>query len=136
MSNFIYGKAKEAFFKGEINIESNDFKVCFIQTNNYTPSENTDEFLSDIPTLAKVYKSSSLSNITNVLGTLDANDLSENYNGSAFQAIVLYQHGTTDAESRLISFIDESEGLPFPGTLQPSTIALQWNNDSTKIITI
>jgi hypothetical protein len=136
MANFIYGKAKEAFFKGEINIESNDFKVCFIQTANYTPNEDADEFLSDIPTLSKVYKSSALSNITSVLGTLDANDLSENYNGSSFEALVLYQHGSTDAESRLISFIDESEGLPFPGTLNPSTIAIQWNNDSTKIITI
>jgi hypothetical protein len=134
MSNFIYKKAKEAFLNGDIDLNSNDIKVAFIKTLLYTPNLNSDEFLSDIPTLAKVYKSNALDNVSTTLGVLDADDLIANYNGNAFEAIVLYQYGTTDSDSRLISYIDTSEGLPFPGTADSSTISLQWDNTSTKII--
>lgn len=136
MSNFIYSKAKQAMLNGDIDLGANNFKVAFIKTSQYSPNANSDEFLSDISTQAKVYKSTALSNISTSLGVLDADDLTVNYDGSAFQAIVLYQYGTSDSDSRLLAFIDTSEGLPFPGTLEPSSLALQWNNSSTKIISL
>ena len=134
MSNFIYGKAKQAFLNGDIDLGTNALKVAFIKTSLYTPSANTDEFLSDIPTAAKVYRSSGLSNVSTLLGTIDAEDFNAEYDGSAFQAIVMYQYGTSDSDSRLVAFLDTSEGLPFPGTLDSTILSLQWNNTSTKII--
>jgi len=136
MANFIYKKSKEALFKGGIDITTKSFKTAFIKTTVYTPNQNTDEFLSTIPSSAIVYRSSTLSNLTNVLGTLDANDLTEVYDGQPFQAIVLYQVGTTDANSRLISFIDDSPGLPFSGTADATTLTLSWDNTATKIISL
>lgn len=136
MSNFIYKKAKEAFLNGDIDLNSNDFKVAFIKTSLYTPNINVDQFLSDIPTAAKIYKSSAVANVSTTLGILDADDLIVNYGGDSFQAIILYQYGTSDFDSRLIAFIDSSEGLPFPGTADPTSIAIQWNNSSTKIISL
>jgi hypothetical protein len=136
MANFIYGKAKQAMLSGDIDLGSTNLKVAFIKTTLYTPSQNTHEFLSDIPTAAKVYKSSALQNVSNTLGVLDADDINITYNGSAFEAIVLYQYGTSDSDSRLIAFVDTSEGLPFPGTLDASSLLLSWNNTSTKIISL
>lgn len=136
MANFIYGKAKQAMLSGDIDLGSTNLKVAFIKTGLYTPNQNTHEFLSDIATAAKVYKSSALQNVSNALGVLDADDITINYDGSAFEAIVLYQYGTSDSDSRLIAFIDTSEGLPFPGTLDASSLLLRWNDTSTKIISL
>jgi hypothetical protein len=136
MANFIYSKAKQAMLSGDIDLGSTNLKVAFIKTALYTPNQNTHEFLSDIATAAKVYRSSALQNVSNTLGVLDADDISISYDGSAFEAIALYQYGTSDSDSRLIAFIDTSEGLPFPGTLDTSALLLKWNDTSTKIISL
>ena len=136
MANFVYKKAKESMLSGEINLSANSLKVAFVDTSLYTPNQDTDEFLSIIPTAAKKYRSEPLSNVSNDLGVLDADDLTIVYDGSSFNAIVFYQYGTTDSNSRLIAFIDNSEGLPFAGTAEASPITIQWNNTSTKIISL
>jgi hypothetical protein len=136
MANFIYGKAKESMLSGELNLTTNALKVAFIETSLYTPNQNQDEFMSDIPTAAKKYRSSALSNVSNSLGVLDADDLTIIHDGVAFDAIVFYQYGTADSDSRLIAFIDTSEGIPFAGTAEPSSITIQWNNSPTKIISL
>ena len=136
MANFVYKKAKESMLSGEINLSANSLKVAFIDTSLYTPNQNTDEFLSVIPTAAKKYRSAALSNVSNNLGVLDADDLTIVHDGAAFNAIVFYQYGTADSDSRLIAFIDDSEGLPFAGTTDSSSMTLQWNNSSTKIISL
>ena len=136
MANFVYKKAKESMLSGEINLSANSLKVAFIDTSLYTPNQNTDEFLSVIPTAAKKYRSAALSNVSNNLGVLDADDLTIVHDGAEFNAIVFYQYGTADSDSRLIAFIDDSEGLPFAGTTESSSMTLQWNNSSTKIISL
>ena len=136
MANFVYGKAKESMLSGELDLVTNSVKVAFIDASLYTPNQNQDEFLSDIPDEAKRYRSSALSNVSNTLGVLDADDINITYDGTPFDAIVFYQYGTSDLDSRLIAFIDDSEGVPFSGTAEPVDIALQWNNSSTKIISL
>jgi len=136
MANFVYGKAKESMLSGELDLVTNGVKVAFIETSLYTPNQNQDELLSDIPDEAKKYRSSALSNVSNTLGVLDADDITITYNGTPFSAIVFYEYGTSDSDSRLIAFIDDSEGLPFTGTTEAIDIALQWNNSSTKIISL
>ena len=136
MANFIYKKAKESMLSGELNLVTNSLKVAFLDTSFYTPNQNTDEFLSDVPTAAKKYRSSALSNVSNDLGVLDADDLTIIHDGTPFNAIVFYQFGTVDSDSRLIAFIDDSEGLPFSGTADSSAMTLQWNNSLTKIISL
>jgi hypothetical protein len=136
MANFVYKKAKESMLSGELNLVTNSLKVAFLDTSFYTPNQNTDEFLSDVPTAAKKYRSSALSNVSNDLGVLDADDLTIIHSGVPFNAIVFYQFGTVDSDSRLIAFIDSSEGLPFSGTAEPSAMTLQWNNSLTKIISL
>jgi hypothetical protein len=113
MSNFIYKKAKQALLNGQISA-GNSIKVAFLDTSIYTANENSDEFISDIPSSAIKHRSNALENVTSLLGTLDANDLLvDGYSGQPFQAIALYQSGSSDNNSRLICYIDDSEGLPF-----------------------
>ena len=71
MSNFVYPKTKQAILNGEINFSSNQFKVLLVDSSQYTPNQQTDEFLSDINLNARVYTTSSISNLTNTLGTID-----------------------------------------------------------------
>lgn len=137
MSNFVYPKTKEAILNGNINFSGNQFKLLLINSSNYTPNQTTDQFVSDIPSNAKVYTTSAISNLTNNSGTVDADDVSitlpSNY---AFEAIVLFQQGTSDANSRLIMYIDTAEGLPFVNTLEQTSMSIVWSNTSTKILSI
>lgn len=136
MANFIYGKAKESLLKGQINLLQNDLKVLLVN-QSYIPSVNDDEFVSHISSSYIKNRSNNLTNVSVTLGTIDAEDITiSDHDGSAFKAIVLYQVGTSDADSRLISYIDTSSGLPFEGTSFNLPVTIVWNNSSTKIISI
>lgn len=136
MANFIYKKAKEGMLNGQIDIDSTNLKVVFIDTSKYSANEDINQFLSDIPSNARVHTSLALGNVSTTLGVLDADDMAMTYDGLSFQAIVLCQTGSTDENSRLISFIDTSEGLPFAQTSESVSLLIRWDNTSTKIITI
>ena len=137
MSNFIYKKAKQALLNGDIAIDTNDLKILFVDTATYTANENTDEFVSDISSSAIKDRSIALTNKTTTNGTLDADDVHTSaYVGNSFNAIILYQVGSSDENSRLISYIDTSDGLPFEGSNSPLGVTINWSNDSNKILSI
>jgi hypothetical protein len=137
MANFIYKKAKQALLNGDIAVDTNDLKILFIDTSTYTADQTADEFVSDIASSAIKGRSNALANKTTTNGVLDANDLEvPAYTGAAFNAIVLYQVGASDSNSRLIFFIDTSEGLPFEGSNAALGITINWSNDSNKILSI
>lgn len=137
MPNFIYGKAKESLFKGEINLLSNFIKVLFIDSQNYTPAQNIDQFVSDVPESAIKKRSNPLQNVTNNLGVIDAQDLVEiDYSGSPFDALILYLDHADDSSARLLAYIDSSVGLPFSGSSSVIPVTIVWDNGPTKIIAI
>lgn len=137
MSNFIYKKAKQALLNGDIAVDTNDLKILFIDTTTYTANENSDEFVSDITSSAIKARSAALTNKTTTNGVLDADDVqTAAYPGDAFDAIVLYQAGSSDANSRLIFYIDTSDGLPFDGSNSALGVTINWSNDSNKILSI
>ena len=136
MANFIYGKAKQAFLNGLIDLSNDQIDILFVNSN-YVPSVNSDEFVSHIGNANITTPAINLTNVTNVLGTVDANDvLVHDYPGSAFKAVVIFAQGTTASNSRLIAYIDTATGLPFSGTNETIDITISWNNDSNKIISI
>jgi hypothetical protein len=136
MSNFIYGKAKEAFLNGLIDMSNDQIDLIFVK-NTYVPSINSDEFVSDIGVENITTTPIELTNVTNTLGVIDANDVFINgYLGTAFKAVVIFQAKTSASDSRLIAYIDTSEGLPFSGTNEIIDITIAWSNDSSKIISI
>jgi len=137
LANFIYKKAKQAILNGQINISANQYKVLFLKNSLYTPNQNLDEFVSDIPSSAIAERSSNIPNITNTLGVIDGDDIIiDNYNGGTFEAIAFYQVGSSDSSSRLIFYIDTSEGLPYVVTANNTTVTILWSNEINKILAI
>jgi S1-C subfamily serine protease len=136
MANFIYGKAKESLLNGQFNISSDSLKVLLV-TQSYVPNQNTDQFVSNISGSYIKQRTSSLTNVTNTLGVIDAdNILVSNYDGSAFKALVIYKDSGTDATSRLLAYIDTATGIPFLGINATTDITINWSNGSNKIISL
>lgn len=137
MANTFYTKAKQALLEGKIDILTKNFKVLFVNKSLYTPNFLTNQFVSDIPSSAIVFRSSNLTGLDGSSGILDADDVLESsFPGTGFDAIILYQVGASDASSLLLFFIDESEGLPFTGTGESLLLTLQWNNNSGRILNL
>lgn len=136
MANFIYGKAKQSLLNGEFNISSDSLKVLLV-TESYVPNQNIDQFVSNISGSYIKQRTSSLTNVTNTLGVIDAdNVLVSNYDGSAFKALVIYKDSGTDATSRLLAYIDTATGIPFLGINATTDITINWSNGSNKIISL
>jgi len=136
VANFIYGKAKQSLLNGEFNISSDSLKVLLV-TDSYVPNENVDQFVSNISSSYIKQRTSSLANVTNTLGTIDANDITVvQYSGLAFKALVIYKDSGTDSTSRLLAYIDTATGIPFLGINAVTDITINWSNGSNKIISL
>ena len=136
MANFVYGKAKQALLNGQINVLSNSLKILIVDSS-YVPSANSDEYVSNINSTYIKNRSEVIQNVTNTLGTLNADDAMVTvHDGAAFKAIVLYENGTSDSNSRLIAYIDTSTGLPFAGVNFSLPITIVWSNDLSKILSL
>ena len=136
MANFIYGKAKQSLLNGEFNISSDSLKVLLV-TDSYVPSQNTDQFVSNISGSYIKERTSSLTNVTNILGVIDADDVTvAEYSGLAFKALVIYKDSGTDSTSRLLAYIDTATGIPFLGINAVTNITINWSNSSNKIISL
>jgi hypothetical protein len=137
MSNFVYKKAKEAILNGQINFSSNQFKLLFVKTANYTALESSHEFLSSIESNAIAATSGVIIGVTNTLGVIDASDVSVYLQANTtFEAIILFQSTGNNATSRLLFYIDTGFNLPFTGSPLDSSISIVWENNSTKILSL
>jgi len=136
MANFVYSKAKQALLRGEINTNSSNYRVALLNKNNYTPDALTDQYLSQIPQNAIVGTSDNLSNITSINGVLDASNIDISHNGTAFDSLVFYQVGSSNANSILLFYLDNSSGLPFEGSNLPLSITINWSDSNTKILAL
>ena len=136
MANFVFTKAKQALLNGEINVSASNYKAAFLNKSLYIPSQLNDEYVSQIPANAIVGRSNNISNITNINGVLDADDVSINHDGAAFDAFVVYQVGSNDSNSRLFFYIDNSTGLPFEGSNSSLIVTINWSDTANKILAL
>lgn len=136
MANIVYTKAKEAMLNGGINVSASNYKLLLINKNQYTLNISSDQFVSDIPSNAIKGVSTNLVNVTSTNGILNADDITIDHNGQPFDAVALYQVGSSNSNSRLILFIDDSEGLPFEGTNSSISITIFWSDTVSKILSL
>lgn len=136
MANAVYVKAKQSLLNGEINTSSSNYKVLLLDKDLYTVNLSTDQYVSDIPSNAIKGTSNNLSNVTSTNGILDADDISISHNGSSFNAMAMYQVGSSNANSRLIMYIDNSDGLPFEGSNSSIAITIFWSDTVNKILSL
>lgn len=134
MANFLYDKAREKFLNGEISWTSNDIKVMLV-SNAYTPSQNSDESLANIPSGARIKSSSNLTNKTSLNGVAGAADvvLTDMPNNVTVNAFVLYKDtNSNEASKSLIAYIDTAAGA-LPTTTTTSEFKIIWNTGANKI---
>lgn len=127
MANALYEKAREGFLSGQINFSSDNIKAVLVDTGSYTANLNTDQYLSDIPSGARVATSGNLSSKTVANGVADAADVTFTaVTGASVEAVVLYKDTGTASTSRLICYIDSgASGIPI--TPNGGDIATAWN---------
>ncbi len=132
MANALYDFGRNGFLAGTINWLSSPVWAVLVDTGLYTVNLATDQYLSAIPTGARVSTAGPLTGVTAVAGVADAADQSFTaVSGATVEAIVLYVSTGVDATSQLIAYIDTATGLPF--TPSGGNVAIQWDDGSNKI---
>ena len=132
MANALYDKARQAFLEGSIAWLTDTIKAVLVDTGAYTPNLATHQFLSDIPSGARIYTSVALTGKTSTNGVADANDLTDTaVTGVSCEALVLIKDTGSAATSPLIAYIDTATGLPV--TPSGGDILITWDNGANKI---
>lgn len=132
MSNALYTKAKQGLIDGSIDLDTDTIKVVFVDGADYTPNLATHQYLSAIPSAARIATSGALQNKTVTDGVFDADDIVvASVSGDQFEYIVLYKDTGVEGTSRLILLIDTATGLPC--TPNGSDITIQWPSGADKI---
>lgn len=132
MANSLYAKARQKFLEGQINWLTDDIRAILVDAGAYTASVATHEFLSDIPSAARIAGPVALTGKTSVDGAADANDVTfSSVSGPSIEAIVIYRAGTGDSDSALIHYADSGTGIPI--TPNSGNIICTWDNGVNKI---
>lgn len=121
MANALYDRGRDNFAKGKINWIADDIRILLIDVADYAANITVDEFLTDIPPVARVAEAQLLTRTTLGEGTVSAaNPLFTAVTGDQSEALVVYKRvestvtpGTTnEGASLLIEYIDNAPGLP------------------------
>lgn len=113
MSNQWYGKGRQKFGEAGINWTADNIKAVLVDVADYAVAIDTHEFLSDIPSIARVATSPNMGSKTNILGVFDVGDFAFALaSGDPSEAIVWYKDTGSAATSPLILYIDTSPNLP------------------------
>jgi hypothetical protein len=111
MANALYPKAKEAFLNADIDMATDTITIALVDTGNYT-FDSGHQFRSDVSDSA-VISSTDLLNKTMTNGVFDADDATfTSVTGANCEALIIFQNTGSQANSRLIAFIDSATGLP------------------------
>jgi hypothetical protein len=106
MANTIYPKCKEALWKGLIDLSTATVKAVLIDLADYAYNA-AHEFLSDVPSAARVATSPALTTKTFTNGVFDADDTSfATVTGDQSEAVIFFVDTGSAATSRLICFDD------------------------------
>lgn len=132
MSNALYDKGREKFLNADIDWAADNIKAVLVDAGQYTINLATHEFLSDIPSGARIATSANLTGKTSTAGVADADDVVFTaVSGVQSELVVLYKDTGSAATSALICAIDTATGLPV--TPNGGNINVVWDNGANKI---
>jgi hypothetical protein len=124
--NVVYPKWKEAIIQGAANSSlAGTVKAYLIDVGSYTYNA-AHQFLTDVPSGARIGTAVTLASKTYLAGVFDAADLTfPTVSGTTVEAVIFVIDTGVEATSRLVAYIDSATGLPFTpsGIDQP----LVWN---------
>lgn len=132
MANSLYDAGRSGFLSGDIDWDANNIKVVLVDNGAYTVNLGSHQFLSDIPSGARIATSGNLASKTTTAGVADAADVTFTaVTGTSVESFVIYQDTGTATTSRLIAYVDTATGLPI--TPNSGDITLVWDNGANKI---
>ena len=132
MADYLYGKGRESFLKGEISWSGDDIRAVLVDGGDYTPVQDTDQYHDAIAGGGIVATSGNFSGKTTALGVADADDVVfSSVSGAECEYFIPYQHTGTSGTSRLIAKIDSYSGLPV--TPSGANITFTLPNDANKL---
>ncbi len=132
MADGMFSKGREKFLRGEISWNTDTIKVQLIDTGNYTPSLGTHEFLSAVPSSARIGAAVTLASKTTTDGVADAADVTfTGVTGNTVEAYLVYKDTGVEGSSALIAWFDSSSGLPL--TPNGGNVNLTFDNGAFKI---
>jgi hypothetical protein len=132
MANALYDLGRQGFLDGSIDWDTDTIRCVLLDTGAYTVNLTTDEFLSDIPSGARIATSGTLASKTVSAGVADAADATFSaVTGTTCEALAVFKDTGSAATSRLIAYIDTATGLPV--TPNGTDVNVAWGNTSTKI---
>ena len=135
MANTLYDFARQRFLEAQINWMSDVVKVILVDTGAYTPQTAVHQYLSDIPTSARIAGPVTLTAKSTTGGAADAADITFTaVSGVSIEAIIIYVDTGAEATSPLIAFIDTANGLPI--TPNGGDIIVTWDNGTNKIFKV
>ena len=135
MANTLYDAARKRFLEAQINWMTDTVKVILVDTGAYTPQTSVHQYLSDIPTSARIAGPVTLTAKSTTGGAADAADITFTaVSGASIEAIIIYVDSGTEATSPLIAFIDTATGLPI--TPNGGDIIVTWDNGTNKIFKV
>ena len=135
MANTLYDFARQRFLEAQINWMTDTVKVILVDTGAYTPQTSIHQYLSDIPTSARIAGPVTLTAKSTTGGAADAADITFTaVSGASIEAIIIYVDSGTEATSPLIAFIDTATGLPI--TPNGGDIIVTWDNGTNKIFKV
>lgn len=131
MANALYGLGRAAFANAGIAWLTDTIKVALVDAGVYTVAIDTHAFLSSLSGV--VGTAGTLASKTNVLGVLDAADLTFTaVTGATVEALVIYKDTGVAGTSQLIAYIDTATNLPV--TPNGGDIVVAWDNGANKIL--
>ena len=134
MANALFQKAVEAAQKARpMNLLAGNIKAVLIDTGAYTVDLANHEFLSDIPSGARIGTPVALSNKSITARVFNADPISITGLSSppTCEAIVLFEDTGTASTSPLLVWIDTATGLPTSTGITQANIA--WYTGADKI---
>ena len=135
MANTLYDFARQRFLEAQINWMSDVIKVILVDSGAYTAQTSVHQYLSDIPTSARIAGPVTLTAKSTTGGAADAADITFTaVSGASIEAIIIYVDTGTEATSPLIAYIDTATGLPI--TPNGGDIIVTWDNGTNKIFKV
>ena len=135
MANTLYDAARQRFLEGQFNWLTDTIKVLLVDTGAYSVVTGTHQYLSDIPTSARIAGPVTLTAKTTTGGAADGADVTfPSVTGASIEAIVIYSDSGTESTSPLIAYIDTATGLPI--TPNGGDIIVTWDNGVNKIFRV
>ncbi len=135
MANTLYDFARQRFLEAQINWMSDTIKVLLVDTGAYTAQTGVHQYLSDIPTSARIAGPVVLTAKATTGGAADAADITfTSVSGTSIEAIIIYADTGVENTSPLIAYIDTATGLPI--TPNGGDIIVTWDNGTNKIFKV